>query len=393
MLSRKIVATIILTVIVLSGALPLTGLSHPQAAPSNPAQASTVGNATYPVTFTESGLNPGTMWSLNITTMEWNGYGWQFGGYNVSSTRNNSLTVSLVPGSYSYTAYALPGPMMFEYSGYLLNVSSSGQVGVYFTSDWKVSLDETGLIPGTLWNVTIRSINDMILWDGSGNKTTVPVWLSPGEYSYAASAIGYVASLGRIDVINNTVSETITFSRLAYYDLNITEVGIPEGVTSYIDISNGSGSTAWRPVFVGTINNATNVSVFAAVFFDGKYNFSIIAPYGYLITGAEEFVYNLTSLSTHTFYFLPKTTFNGSFTFNSFGNYTNYQHGNFSGNGSAVHIIVFFAPATSHPTPYPFPWWIVLLIVVIAVILVLIPVVAYARRRRRKASGKMEGED
>ena len=291
MWNKKVVLTILFAVVLLSGAIPLTGLTNTQATPSIP--------VTYPVTFTESGLNP-----------------------------------------------------------------------------------------GAIWNLAIRSISGPVFWNATSNKTTVSGWLSPGEYSYAASAIGYVASpsLGWINVINTTVSTTIIFSQHAYYNLNITEVGIPGGVTSYINISNGSGSTVWAPIFLGTVKNVTNVSVFEVSFPDGKYNFSIIAPSGYIITGVEEFIGNLTSLSIHPFYFLATTTFNGSFTLDSFGNYTNYQHGNFSGNGSAVRILVFFAIAVvaHHPPRTEFPWWTVFLIVVIVVILVLIPAIVYAGRRRHR---------
>ena len=230
----------------------------------------------YTVTFTESGLQSGTIWYVNIT--ESNGPVYYSGAISGSS-----YTFSLTNGTYSYTVGSVSG---YSVSPSFGNVNVSGNnvpVAITFTpvktivSNYTITFTEAGLPSGTSWSVTLNGISE------SSTTNTITFTMPNGTYSYAIGSIsGYTVSTssGSMTVNGSNMSQTITFTPVKItvmkYTVTFTESGLPSGTEWYVNITASNGTTYDS----GPITNSS----YSFQLSNGTYSYTISSISGYNTT-------------------------------------------------------------------------------------------------------------
>lgn len=182
-------------------------------------------SATYAVTFSETGLPTGTLWSVDLN-----------GSYN--SSTSSSLEFLEFNGTYDFSVYA---------SGFTANVSSGNvsitgapeYVYVAFTQTsnvtWGITFNETGLPAGYEWNISIQEITAFVdIFNGSTLTSSSFTFEEPnGTYEYSVNASGYIASPAMGNVTVNGANEyvSIQFSKIIYFTGTLS----PSNASLYID--------------------------------------------------------------------------------------------------------------------------------------------------------------
>ena len=201
--------------------------------------------SSYKVTFISSGIPAGTKWYLNLSD-----------GKSLN-TNTSSVLISLTNGSYSYNAtsgatYHATGS--FNVSGANVNVSVAFKTSL--PKAYQITFQETGLIIGTTWNVTLNgslksSSSSSLIFDESN-----------GTYYYAVGAVeGFTAtpSSGEINVTGRNVSVKIVFSpsvTVSKYSAIFTETGLVSGIW-YVNITNGQSSYSSSTTITFLLTNGT----------------------------------------------------------------------------------------------------------------------------------------
>lgn len=263
-----------------SGVLsPASGSSHAATADPHGCHGSewSQPSGAYAVTFTETGLPSGTCWSVVLHTAsgpgaagQWPGafraHGWYSFERNASST--SSIGFQLGNGTYNFSVFA-KGNASWKYAaspsyGNFTVDGSSVSVAITFTPIelYPVSFSETGLPSGTFWSVMIRGAADPApgihfqcalpfylhggaIWNGSTGQY-VNFSLPNGTYNFrvwgAWSSNGlYVATPenGTLTVDGASVSESISFAPVSFYQVTFTESGLPSGAFWSVQLSGG----------------------------------------------------------------------------------------------------------------------------------------------------------
>jgi hypothetical protein len=151
----------------------------------------------FPVTFTESGLPIGTLWTVTVDGM-------------LASSRSANLTLLEPNGSYTYRVGTVsgwtpaPGTGSFSVTGGSASVSLSWTIVVY-----TVTFTESGLPAGTLWNVSLSGTGR------AGTTASLSFTITNGTYSYTVNHVsGFDASptSGPLTVNGSSVAVTIAFT-------------------------------------------------------------------------------------------------------------------------------------------------------------------------------------
>jgi hypothetical protein len=228
----------------------------------------------YPVTFTESGLNPGTSWSVTL-------------GSSTKSSANTTITflelnntyLYSIPNVGAYTPTPPGGNVQVNGMPVNLNVMFTGpSVGKY-----AVTFSETGL-SGMNWSVTLTS--------SSGSTTAysdftsnVVFQVTNGTYSFTINPVpGYKVeeASGMVQVAGGPLMESVVFAPVTY-TITFSETGLTTG-------------TNWS-VTIGTV---THYSVGTTLTFqevNGTYSYQIGAVNGYSVSAASGTV-TLTGAAT-----------------------------------------------------------------------------------------------
>lgn len=154
------------------------------------------------VTFIESGLPTGTLWSVDLN-----------GTSNSSTTATIGFTEK--NGTYNFTVTAPTGYTASPSSGTFTVLGKAVSQSVTFSKaiskiTYALAFSETGLPSGTLWSVTVN---------GTVESVTIPTVISQevnGSYTFAVGTVnGYTASpsSGVIKVSGEAANQTITFSK------------------------------------------------------------------------------------------------------------------------------------------------------------------------------------
>ena len=207
----------------------------------------------YSVTFTESGLPSGTLWSVTLA------------GTPMSST-GTSIVFSEPDGTYSYSVLPIAGYLASPSSGSVTVSNAAASKGISFSvATFGVSFTETGLPSGTDWSVTLDGTMS------SSVGSTIGFTEPNGTYSYSVGAVpGYTASPsgGSVLVDGSAVSVGVTFAQVTY-PVTFQESGLP-------------ASTEWSVVFDGGSNSSSTTSIgFTAA--NGSYSYSVGAVPGYTV--------------------------------------------------------------------------------------------------------------
>jgi hypothetical protein len=193
----------------------------------------------YTVSFTESGLPLGTLWSVTL-------------GNITKSSMNETITFIMPNGVYSYSVKSPITVNGIEY----IATSPSGTVTVnnsnieiqiiYKQALYNVSFVETGLPPGTIWYVNLSNGQSF-----KSMTNTITFTEPNGTYSYTITTenknYAPSPSSGTFTVKGENVNITVTFS-LITYTITFTENGLPSG-------------TLWALTFNGVTSSSTSNSI------------------------------------------------------------------------------------------------------------------------------------
>ncbi|MGC2034942.1 MAG: hypothetical protein WA761_05800, partial [Thermoplasmata archaeon] len=195
---------------------------------SNESQSLVYSVPVYPVPFTETGLTSGTSWEVTV-----NG--------TLQSSTTSEITFAETNGSYAFTVSPVAGWSATPSSGEItINGPGGGQTITFIPivhATYGILFDESGLPPGTGWNVSLDGIVGTS--NGAGNITfTEP----NGTYPFTIVPIaGYLAdpSTGNITVLGDNVTQSIAFSSPARgtYVVTFSETGLAFGALWSVSVA------------------------------------------------------------------------------------------------------------------------------------------------------------
>ena len=182
---------------------------------------------TYAVTFTESGLPSGTIWSVTLSGL-------------ARTSTTGSVTFTEPNGTYTYGIADVPGwhQTTLPYSGSVtVNGAAVSEPTLAFTQvTYAVTFTETGLPSGTSWSVTLNGAA------ASSTTSTIAFAEPNGTYGWAIVNVpGWHISSGAYSgssTVNGApVTVATTFTQVTYA-VTFTESGLPSG-TSWTVTLNG----------------------------------------------------------------------------------------------------------------------------------------------------------
>jgi YVTN family beta-propeller protein len=360
-------------------------------------------SATYQVGFTETGLPPGTSWSITLN------------GTPESST---TATIGYAErnGSYPFTVGVVPGYTPNETAGSIVVSGGPVEVHIVFNeTTYPVGFAETGLPAGTSWSITLGGVL-------SGSTSTSIGFPEPnGTYSWSVGAVSqYTANVTggalTVDGASQTIDVGFTYTPgHVAYSVTFEESGLPAG-------------TPWNVVLNGSENVSSGPSI-SFEEFNGSYPFTVGHVDGYtanvtsgrvVVSGhsvTERVAFATISTTEYTITFAETglaaglrwsvtlgsiaevvgsgrehnlSATNGTYHY-TIGNVSGYTVSPLSGNvtvdGHSTEVNVTYtgpsssSPGTTSPSAFP-PWWVWIVVAAAAVLLIVVLVT-----RRRKNPG------
>ncbi|MGC9138463.1 MAG: hypothetical protein ACP5G5_05585, partial [Thermoplasmata archaeon] len=319
---------------------------------------------TFKVTFTESGLPPGTVWFVNLS----NGQSFKGNG--------SSIQLSLINGSYTFTistsnkSYApVPYSGSFTVNGAAVNIAIQFSIVLY-----KVTFFETGLPSGTKWYLNLS--NGLSL---SSTGSSILILLPNGTYYYTVSTNNKLYApatpSGSFRVSGSDISPQIHFY-LVTYKITVSISGLPSGTLWFLNISNGLSITSKGSSIIFYVPNGSYTFTIATA--DKRYRPSI--PGGsFVVNGSdltinvafEKVTYKVTFIESNlpagTLWYVNLTNgksysttgnnitlylTNGTYSY-SIGTVNKIYYagpGTFTVNGKAVQISIIFSPVVYRVT-------------------------------------------
>lgn len=210
--------------------------------------------ASFPVEFVESGLPQGTHWSVSLA------------GNPESNTAPASIDFTEPAGSYPFSVGSVLGYTANVTSGSVAVTTGPKTVEIGFVpTNYSVTFVEAGLPSGSLWNVTLNSVQNHSTTNSIG-------FLEPaGSYSFTVGRFaGYRANVtsGTVHVTTSNVIVEIGFTAAnSDFPVTFTESGLPS-------------STEWSVTFHGAPNSSATSSI---GFYDpnGTWPFTVGTVSGY----------------------------------------------------------------------------------------------------------------
>ena len=204
---------------------------------------------TYPVTFSESGLPSGVIWSVEISGLS-------------QQTNSTSMTFNVSNGTHPFTASA-PGWRPSPSSAMItVNGTPVKEAIAFALATYSINFTETGLPSGTAWSVTFNGTAS------SSSASNISFTAPNGTYSYeVANVAGYSSSLssGNITVNGSSVRAEILFSPVTY-GVTFTESGLPSGAAWYVNVSGQPSS------------GPQTSSSYSSSLPNGSYKFTVFTP-------------------------------------------------------------------------------------------------------------------
>ncbi len=274
----------------------------------------------YTVTFTETGLNNSTNWSVGVCITPWCE---DDDGAIYQTTNNTSLTFSLPNGTYYFTVQAdndiraTPDHGNFTVAG-----ASPTPINIHFgnPASYTVTFTETGLAAGTTWAVGIN----LGWWDGmfsqgnqnnlphlatqdwngdsggSGlnmsNNTSITFSLPNGTYNYTVFNVTNYSVVGpqngTINVSGHAPAPIkVAFGTVPTYPVTFVEQGLANGTNWTVRVhglfafgtpnaSGDQGGAEDDATDVGTSQTTSNASM-AFLLMNGSYRYAVPEVDGY----------------------------------------------------------------------------------------------------------------
>lgn len=289
----------------------------------------------YNVTFVETGLPRSTNWSVAL-------------GGTVHSSNSSSINFQEPNGTLSFTvAYRapyLPSPLNGT-----LTVDGIGQnVSVAYFAVYPVTFSESGLPPGSTWQVTLV-LGSMHY--GRPSQGMIVFLLRNGTYTYLIGGLsGWTTSnfSGSVEVNGSTVAVNVTWEQVTYA-VNFTETGLPVG-------------TLWTATFDGNARSGTGTLYFDRVPNGTNYAFSVGAVGGYTASPQSGTISVAGSSLSRSIVFTAKP---GPLELRAWANQTLYggdltscqnPNGSVTTTGNAWEVWTYSAVAWNGTPPYNFSW-------------------------------------
>ncbi|MGD0719129.1 MAG: hypothetical protein ABSA15_06110, partial [Thermoplasmata archaeon] len=210
----------------------------------------THGGTTNSLTFTESGLAPGTAWALMVNGV-------------VQGSTTPSVTFQTANGSFAYTVSSVPGATASPASGPVTVQGTTLAANIAFsTTGYVVTFTEVGLASGTSWSATLNSVLH------TSTTNTIAFIETPGTYSYTIGAIAGASASptsGSVTVTSAAVNVPVTYSTVMY------TVSFTQG---------GTYAGAWAVQFGGALKGATSGTISFTVP-NGTYAYMVASVAGY----------------------------------------------------------------------------------------------------------------
>ena len=216
------------------------------------------------ITFSESGLAAGSLWSVT------------FGGTTISSA---GTSISFAPSAAEHITvpYSVAGMNGFSITNGTGNVSLNGSdqsISVTFSQvTYDISFAESGLPLGTVWTINLNQ--------QSKNSTEAQIGFSlpNGTYTFTVGNVpGYKTSIsGSLTVNGSAKNVSIEFVEITYTVI-IYQNGLP-------------ANHSWTFMLNGK-NYSTNTSSVTVYLASGTYNLSVNAPSGYWTTAPSAVTVN-----------------------------------------------------------------------------------------------------
>ena len=245
--------------------------------------------ATYAVTFSETGLPNGTFWWVEL------GGGWDpasgtaspawFGG-NFNGSNGSTVGFTVPDGTYSFAIGNVSVGDWGDWgnnSSVLVPVPATGSVTVdganvsldvtfSTVSFYNVTFLETGLPNGTGWTVSVFGPSSGGSWNYSTNSS-LSFELPNGTYQFSVGNTSNGSALylptpmnGTFTVAGANVTVDVAFTAVPLYNLSFVETGLPNGSFWFVEL--------WGNATGGEFNGSSNSTVSFLVP-DGAYNFTI----------------------------------------------------------------------------------------------------------------------
>ncbi len=184
-------------------------------------------NKSYSVTFSESGLKNGTLWSVEFN--------------NVTENSNTSIITFYVPnGSYAFNVSSVYAYAVAPASGEILvNGSDVNEKIIFAPTEYSIIFKEEGLPSGTTWYVNLS--NGMTSGPITGNSYSLN--LTNGTYAFTMTNLSsYYTTTSHITVTvdGKTLTETVQYYHWAY----ITGTISPSNATLMINGNHVSLSSS-----------------------------------------------------------------------------------------------------------------------------------------------------
>jgi hypothetical protein len=217
---------------------------------------------TYPVTFSETGLPAGTLWTVDL-------------GGSINASTGVGLGFQKSNGTYAVAASAsgfraLLGIAPVQVAG------SSVAINVVFTPvEFVATFSEAGLPAGTQWSVSLAGTLEAT----TGGSLTFS--LANGSYAFNVGGVtGYTVSpsTGTVTVRGTETSQQVTFAPV---------VPVPPPTTypvAFEQTGLGSG-TLWGIEVAGSLHGATTSGITTNLA-NGSYSYAVEVPLGFLASPA-----------------------------------------------------------------------------------------------------------
>ncbi|BDC17572.1 hypothetical protein HS5_04620 [Acidianus sp. HS-5] len=216
------------------------------------------------VTFVESGLPPGTLWSVTFDGQE-------------ESSSSPTITFSVPPGTYSYNISNVSGYAVSQPTGVVTVTTSNVIINISFTPLYSVTFKESGLPFGSAWSVTFNGTTKI------STSNTITFVVSSGIYSYQVYS-AYYTSLPSQGTIHVTSNETVQVDFAPKnFTITFVESGLPEG-------------TVWSVCVNGIVRNSTTDKICFLLPY-GHYEYKVfnVTEYGVTpYTGYVNLTHNVT---------------------------------------------------------------------------------------------------
>jgi thermopsin len=216
-------------------------------------------NATYPLTFRESGLAVGTLWSVGLGTQAW-------------TSTNTTLALEELNGSYAFNLSEVAGytstlvnPVVVDVVGAPTTVDVTYTASVAPPTTYSVTFTESGLVAGTNWSVNVSGHTSYAA------TTVLVVPLTSGTYTIVPAAHPavptqtYVVHPDLVEVVVDGAAPPVT-------TITFTPVGEITGRAAGLP-----STTPWAWVVHGQNSSDALLGNASVSLPDGEYSFAVSA--------------------------------------------------------------------------------------------------------------------